>query len=168
MKLIVRNNRNTVHQALAIFPIIGVSLLCYYVVTNRLFRSGYIGAAPAVIISAIALLFFACAIWIFLYAHSTEPLAILDETGLWVKHFGRITWSNIREISPYRYKNSPIIMIAIYPYDRQNFSKDITFRGRCILFWSKITGTPPIIIYNTDVPYMMIINFAQQFLKNAS
>ncbi|MFZ5954182.1 MAG: hypothetical protein ACOYT8_03760 [Candidatus Dependentiae bacterium] len=95
-----------------------------------------------------------------------EPAAIIDASGIWVKHYGHIPWDNIARISNYQWSSSsPFVQLGITLKDMELVRKQASIAGKMGIFWSKIFNYPPILISNIELPNQTVIDFAQQFLE---
>ncbi|MCL5436492.1 MAG: hypothetical protein M1549_01270 [Candidatus Dependentiae bacterium] len=167
-KLIVHLNPADIAQARILLPVVGSSFLVIFMLARQLARFGPFSIIIQLVSGVSAALFLFTGFRLFFRARSNEPLAILDAQGIWLRDFGLISWGEVRELGIYAYKKSPIKMVAIHLREPQRTIKRAHFRGKCIFFWSKITGVPPVTIGSTDISHAEIIQFAGQFLGAGS
>lgn len=97
-----------------------------------------------------------------------EPAAIIDSSGMWVKHYGHIPWCNIAWVGNYQWRNSPFVQLGVSLKDVETVRKQASIAGKMGIFWSKIFKYPPIIISNIALSNQTVIDYAQQFLSNQS
>jgi hypothetical protein len=98
-----------------------------------------------------------------IFMNKTEPAARLTQEGIWVKHFGFILWSEIDIFDYYKFPGAPLIGIGIRVKNNKKLAKQASFNGLMGIFWSKIIGYPPIIIFNTSIDSEEIMAFARRF-----
>jgi hypothetical protein len=167
-KLIVPFNKQQAQLLLTVCPYM-VAFLCLLLLAAFGIEIIF-GYYVRIIIQSI--LFSCIVLFLILFAyssvqlHNDEPLAILDEQGIRIKHHGFIPWGNISEFAPYKVPGAPIEVIGIRVKNIPFFSKKTPFGLKSGMFWSKIFGYPPISLASLDMDNNQIVSFAQQFLKN--
>ncbi len=95
---------------------------------------------------------------------SPDPAARLNKDGIWIKHFGLVSWPEIDEFKEYIYPGVPISGIAIRVKNLNRIFFQASIIGKLGVFWSKVFGYPPIIIANIEIENQQIMEFAQRFL----
>lgn len=159
-------NQANLKTALRNLPIGAVFLLIYLAAIRTLVTTGFIKTFLLFVLGGIALLFFAIGIAALASSLSQTPLAKIGQQGIWHKNFGLIPWNAIRDITVYRYKDSPMEMVAIWVYDTKALSKTASRQGKIALFWSKKFNTPPVTISNSTQTPETIVRLAKQFLEH--
>ena len=94
------------------------------------------------------------------------PIAIISSSGIWIKQFGIIPWSNILAVNPYlcsRFHPS-IESVGIQVRDIALLSKQASITGKSIILQSKILKCPTFVIVNMELEAKTVINFAKQFI----
>lgn len=93
-----------------------------------------------------------------------EPLAILNQSGILIKHHNFILWGDIKKFDIASMSNLPDF-IAIQVEDLTFLSKQSDLIGKISLFWSKIFGTPHITLSNFDTKIENVFVFAHRYIK---
>lgn len=92
-----------------------------------------------------------------------EPATVLNKNGIWIKHFGLISWDNINKIN-ILHKNH-FEYIVVETKDSSKVFLQASLFGKLGFFWSKIFKNPPILISNISLKNHEVINFAKQFME---
>jgi len=163
-KLILMNNKEIIGQFLTMFPmIIGVSGL-YYIVAGGL-------NIPLIspLLRYLIVLFLIIMIITVLYGlwirNDDQPVAILDEKGIWMSRHGLIYWDEIKDVVIYHGPSPEIRLVGIWLNDPANISRQSTFSGKMELFWPKIFSYPHITISNITTDVDEVVRFAQSHLS---
>ncbi|MFC1870696.1 hypothetical protein ACFLXW_00340 [Candidatus Dependentiae bacterium] len=149
--------------------LIPISLLagCYGVVSFYLtgipyYLLSFFLVGPLILMSLMFLLL----IWgAFLLPKKDEPVAILNQDGIWLARFGFISWKEIDEFASYSYQGTPEV-IGIRVKNNEKISKQSSIAGKLDFFWAKLMGYPPIRITGIALENDEVINFAIQFLRS--
>lgn len=156
----------TIGMVIWLIPI-GV-LLGFYGVVNYYFSGPIYYLLSFLVIGP---LIFACLICLgillgtFSFPKKEEPMAIINQDGIWMARFGLIPWKEIVEFGPYSYRGTPEV-IGIRVKDNDKISRQSSIAGKLDFFWARWIGYPPIRITGIALPNNEVINFAKQFLKN--
>lgn len=100
----------------------------------------------------------------FLIPKKGEPVAILNQDGIWLARFGFIDWKEISEFALYSYKGTPEV-IGIRVKNNAKISKQSSIAGKLDFFWAKLMGYPPIRLSGIALENDEVISFARQFLQ---
>lgn len=160
-------DKDRARKTLKVFPImlyafalsLGISLYLENLINNRILIS-FIVMIKSITIFFFVLLLFAV-LYIFFKMKNNDPIVILNQNGIWMKHYGLISWEDIEEIAPYLFLKAPIETIGIQVKNTSLLLKQSSFNGKMGIFWSKIFKRPHIILEKNDE----ILNFAKRFIK---
>ncbi len=134
----------------------------YYLVDTIYYPLSYLLLGPPIFFSLIFLLI----LWgTFCFPKKGDPIAILNQDGIWHYRFGFITRKEIDEFEPYSYRSSPEV-IGIRVKNNKKISKQSSVAGKLDFFWAKWMGYPPIKITGIALSNDEVIGFAKQFLKS--
>lgn len=166
-ELVVPFNNSNNQFLVIFFPILIVICMLWYALI--LYFSGILPDIILIVLKAFVILgiaiftlgFFSSLTFLF----NTEPAAILNEKGIWVKYYGFIAWDEIQEIGLLQVGTIPVKSIGIRVYDNAALSKRAPFSGKMGIFWSKITGYPPINLANLAIENDVIIEFIKQYVE---
>lgn len=163
-ELIVPFNKEQMEAGLKIVPYMigGICCLFYLSFGVRRFLGHYITFFIQSVIILLLIMFvigYICG----LFMNKDEPAARLDQNGIWVKYFGFIPWSEIDIFDYYKFPGAPLIGIGIRVKSTKRLAKQASFSGLMGIFWSKIFGYPPIIIFNTSIDSEQIMAFGRRF-----
>lgn len=136
----------------------------FFIVRGFMARSFFTISLQILLFGLIALLMSSSILYLFFAPPTSVPLLTMSEKGIGVRNFGLIPWSNVHDVAPYRYKNSPIVSLGIRVKDNKILSEQASFQGRCQIFWSRIFGYPQIILSSLTVSYDEIIRYSEHFL----
>jgi len=100
----------------------------------------------------------------FFVARYKGAAAILDQNGIWIRHYNFIPWKNIEEFAPYMV-GGKLEAIGIQVKDPKILFKQSNLGGKIGIFWTKLFGTPHITLSNLDTENETIIVFAHRYLK---
>ena len=141
------------------------SFLLFATTLASKYVSIYILLPLQIILGFFLVLFIFALIFYFYLQRKNEPVAILNEEGIWVQHFGFIPWNEVEEVAPYINPGAPLISVGIRVKDPAKLSAQAHFFGKCGVFWSKRFGYPPIILAALDVDNDQVISFAHRFIR---
>ena len=134
----------------------------YYLVDTIYYPLSYLLLGAPIFFSLIFLLI----LWgTFCFPKKGDPIAILNQDGIWHYRFGFISWKKINEFEPYSYWDTPEV-IGIRVRDNKKISKQSSVAGKLDFFWAKLMGYPPIRIVGIVLKNEEVISFAKQFLNN--
>lgn len=98
-----------------------------------------------------------------------EPMAVVSPSGIWIKQFGIIPWSNIQELDAFTIQGIPQpYSLAIQAKDVTLLSKQASIAGKLILYESKVLNCPTIVIDKLELDSQTILNFASQYMEHNS
>lgn len=66
-----------------------------------------------------------------------EPAAIIDSSGMWVKHYGHIPGGNIACVGNYQWRNSPFVKLGVSLKDVETVRKQSSMPGKWEFFGQK-------------------------------
>ena len=187
-EITINYDKKTQKLALYLIPFaITVILLVMTLVTTWLniliktfFKKSFFGFFILLITKSIFYLFIASLVIglvaMILTTDFTKPLAILDENGIWIHHFGFINWNNIAEIqNPSFHKTENAAIIKIRVKNIKPVRNQVDLHGWLVLFYAQLLG-PWFSAYryiNIMVPGSeqnlspeKIMDFAKQHLKS--
>ncbi len=171
-KLIIHLNKNNTTQALIAMPIMLTAMICLLFILPK--------TTPNILISFCLLLIkaflylgiglFAAGILYYikyLFGKTDKPVAILDEHGILVNHFGFTPWEGVNDITTYQMPgpNNGMEFIGITVKNRNDLSKQADWSGKIGIFWAKVFGNYDITLSNIDARNEEIIRFARQYMK---
>lgn len=118
-------------------------------------------------------IFFYCSISLFSFAllHipflmlDKAPLAILDQEGISVKHFGFIAWNEIEKFTLHQPPGKKKSSIEINVKNPNLLSKQADWQGKLSLFCGKIVGNYHMTFSNINIQNQKVKSFAQQYIK---
>lgn len=134
----------------------------YYLVDTIYYPLSFLLLGPIIFFCFIFLLII-CGT--FCFPKKGDPVAILNQDGIWHYRFGFISWKEIDEFEPYSYRSTPEV-IGIRVKNNKKISKQSSIGGKLDFFWAKLMGYPPIRIVGIALENDEVIFFAKQFLNN--
>lgn len=105
-------------------------------------------------------------LYVYLLYYSKAPAMALYNEGIWTHNNGFIEWGKIKEIYTFQVFNIPVDSIGIRLKNNKSISGQSNFTGKACFFYSKLFDCPPIFLSSLDVSCDVIVNVAQQLLKN--
>lgn len=93
-----------------------------------------------------------------------DPILILEEDGMWVKHFGFVPWWNIDVIINYTY-GTPIEILGISFKETSTIYKQASLTGKVYILFAKIFGSYHINFANLTIAHEEIISIASEYMK---
>ena len=100
------------------------------------------------------------------YIITTSPVAILDQHGIWVNHYGSIPWSNIKNFAPYSAAgNGKLMTLGIMLKDPKILAPQADWYGNLGLFWAKVFRYNHINLSGLNASNESVVAFAQQYLN---
>lgn len=175
------NKKNLMNGMIAIFFMIILIVYMLYVLSEENPQSPLLSAEyiKIIVLTGIkwflyfGLSFFVIGLVLSLFSIDTRtPVAVLDQKGIWVNHYGFVPWENIDVIMPYPIGGTNMLGgLGIMVKDPNIFLGQADRQGKVGLFWAKFFGYFHITYYhinisNVDVPIGEIISFAQEQMKN--
>ena len=122
-------------------------------------------SAIRVVISALIALFTLGIIYYFVGILYKGPAVILDEKGIWVKHYNFIPKESIEEFYPYQISGT-LGCIGIKVKDTEFLSKQSDLNGKIGIFWAKLFNSYHINLANLDTSSEDIMIFYQRYIKH--
>jgi hypothetical protein len=163
----VQFNKQNIEQALTLMPIILGAYTLLFLLSYGLYYlvNYYIALFVQIILGSIVALFAIGLLFSYFMSHNDKPAAILNENGIWMPYYNLIPWDTITEFDTVKVSTTPLEYIGIRVKDLSKLSKQSNFSGKSAIFWSRITGYPPITLANIELTNEEVIAFAQQFLN---
>jgi len=170
IELIIPCDKKSNIIAFIISPFIAaVSLFLLVSVSTNYYDSGY-SSVVLFLMKILLSITFVISILIFIcipFQKINVPNAILNQDGIWIKHYGFIPWKDIKEIAKYTY-GTPIEIVGIQVKYPDLLSKQASFGGKCGIFWSKIFGYYHISIGSPEITSDEILYFANKYITDIS
>lgn len=103
----------------------------------------------------------------FTYVFKYEgPAIVLDQQGLWVRHFNFIPWKNVETMNPYTLWGTPTEVIGIRVKDIAAAYHNAERIGKIRLWWTKRFGTYHITTFaQLDMSNEELMKFFQQHIS---
>jgi hypothetical protein len=117
---------------------------------------------PILYIGIGLLLLFAFFSYVFTYK---GPAVVLDQRGIWIRHFNFIPWENVEKMNPYIIWGTPVERIGIRIKDVTAVYRDSERLGKMGLMWTRHFGPYHITLTPLDIENETLMRFFQQHVS---
>jgi len=90
-----------------------------------------------------------------------RPVVILNQMGIWIKHYNFIPWKDIEILTSYPIAGT-LEGLGIVVKNPKKLSKQSNIHGKLSMFWAKLFNSYHATLSNIDTPNEEIISFYQQ------
>lgn len=166
-ELIVPFDKTNMQKASDAFPLVLISSFFFIFISIALQR--FIGNLSLIVLVPFALIHVIVLIGLaygYYLNKSEDSAAILNQGGIWIKHFGFISWSNIDKVDCYYLPMAPVEIIGIRVKDLAQMSRNAPLSGKINFFWAKLFSYDyHINLVGIALDNGQVVAFARQFMQ---